>query len=243
MQSAVQIEVSAAHQGQTAAAMISQTNFATAAAAAAQAGAAAATAGGSTSTAAGGAAAGGGGGGMSATTIAIIGAAVGGGAVVATQVGKSGDSGDEFDPYQGSFSGQLVFTNSRSGSSCTLTRALSGNLTIDLRTDNTGGEVRLQGTADLISSSGCTDTQSIGFSVADTQASGGPSALTFSSSRTSTSPQTENTNRVSFTGSHSGNTITGSLTIEFAVRYIDAFPGTGSGSVTIPITLTRTAGR
>src|SRR6187455_3336758 len=73
---AVQIQVSAAHQGQTAAAMISQTNFATAAAATAAGVAAGAAAGGGTAAAAGATGGAAAGGGISATTIAIIGAAV-----------------------------------------------------------------------------------------------------------------------------------------------------------------------
>ena len=83
---AVQINVSAAFQGQLASAAITQTNFATAAQAAAAAGS---TSGASGATAGAGAGAGAGGG-ISATTIAIVGGAVAGGAVVATQTGLIG---------------------------------------------------------------------------------------------------------------------------------------------------------
>ncbi len=87
---AVQINVTAAMQGQLATAAITQTNFATAQAAAAAGGGAS---GGGAAGGGGGGASGGGaasagagaGGGISATTIGIVAAAVGGGALVATQ--------------------------------------------------------------------------------------------------------------------------------------------------------------
>ena len=86
---AVQVNVTAAFQGQMATAAITQTNFATAA----QAAAAAGTGGGASG---GGAAAGAGagtGGGISATTIGLIGAAAAGGAVAAQQTGLIGGGG------------------------------------------------------------------------------------------------------------------------------------------------------
>jgi len=78
---AVQINVSAAFQGQTAIAAITQTNFATAAQAAAAAGTATSSGAGT----AGGGAGAAGGGGIGLTTIGIVGGAVAAGAVVATQ--------------------------------------------------------------------------------------------------------------------------------------------------------------
>ncbi len=83
---AVQINVTAAMQGQMATAAITQTNFATAQAAAAAGG------GGASGGGAAGAGAGAGGG-ISATTIGIVAAAVGGGALVATQTDLFGSSG------------------------------------------------------------------------------------------------------------------------------------------------------
>ena len=88
---AVQINVTAAFQGQTAVAAITQTNFATAAQAAAAAGTATSSSAGTAGAAGGGAA---GGGGIGLTTVAIIGgAAVAGGAVVATQTDVFGAKG------------------------------------------------------------------------------------------------------------------------------------------------------
>ena len=84
---ALQINVTAAFQGQVASAAIAQTNFATAAQAAAAAGS---SSGASGATAAG---AGAGGGGISATTIGIVGAAAAGGAVAAVKTGVIGGGG------------------------------------------------------------------------------------------------------------------------------------------------------
>ncbi len=97
---AVQVNVSAAFQGQIATAAITQTNFATAAQAAAAAGStggatggSAAGGGGGSSGGAAGGAAGGAGGGIGATTLVVVGAAVAGGAVVATQTDLFGEKG------------------------------------------------------------------------------------------------------------------------------------------------------
>jgi len=85
---ALQINVTAAFQGQVASAAIAQTNFATAAQAAAAAGS---SSGASGATAAGAGA--GTGGGISATTIGIVGAAAAGGAVAAVKTGVIGGGG------------------------------------------------------------------------------------------------------------------------------------------------------
>ena len=116
---AVQINVTAAMQGQLASAAITQTNFVTAQAAAAA---------GSTGGAAGGGAAGGGGGasggaagagagaggGISATTIGLVGAAVAGGAVAVTQTDLLGGA-DGFIVISGQ-----VFSTIRFGGTCTI---------------------------------------------------------------------------------------------------------------------------
>ena len=238
---AVQIQVSAAHQGQTAAAMISQTNFATAAAASAAgvaAGAAAsggATAGGgaaggaATAGATGGAAAGGG---ISATTIAIIGGAVAGGAVVATQVTKSEGGGG--DHYSGAFSGPFVFVNTGAGGTCTFNRTMSGTVTIDLHSDGTG-LARVSGTMTGVSASGtCIPEGSRNFSVPDGAVTGGPSAITFTTSNNDL-PVTKAT----FNGSLSGSTITGQLTIEETTQTStggQTFTGRGTGTTTVTLT-------
>lgn len=106
---ALQINVTAAFQGQVASAAIAQTNFATAAQAAA---AASSGSGASGATAAGAGA--GTGGGISATTIAIVGAAAAGGAVVATQTGLIGGGGG-FIVISG-----RVFSTLRLGGSCSV---------------------------------------------------------------------------------------------------------------------------
>jgi len=97
---AVQVNVTAAFQGQMATAAITQTNFATAAQAAAAAGStggatggSAAGGGGGSSGGAAGGAAGGAGGGIGTTTLVVVGAAVAGGAVVATQTDLFGEKG------------------------------------------------------------------------------------------------------------------------------------------------------
>ena len=211
---AFQIQVQAAYQGQIATAAISQTNFATAAAAA-QAGAGGG--GGATSGATGGAA--GGGGGISGTTIAIAGAAVAGGAVAATQVaGNQGSDEETFDGYNGPFSGQLtansVFSSPTGpGSNCTFSYTLSGNLTIELRSNGTGSASML-GTITMVSaSSTCIfDGTARGLSLQreDTPLTGGASAPSFT--RTVTDTVWAMTWR--FTGALSGNNINGTLALD-----------------------------
>ena len=235
----VQIQVQAAHQGQTAAAVISQTNFATAAAAAAAGvavGAASAGAAGGATAAAAGTTGGAAAGGISATTIAIIGGAVGGGAVVATQVTKKGgDDPNAFDGYSGSFSGPFVFVNSgSSGGTCTFNRTMAGTLTIDLKQNGTG-TARLSGTMTGTSASGtCIPEGSRNFSVPDGTVSGGPSAITFTATSNEL-PQTKAT----FTGSLSGSTITGQLTIEETTQTStggQTFNGRGTGTASVTLT-------
>ena len=234
---AFQIQVSAAYQGQIATAAISQTNFATAAAAS-QAGAGAGASGGATGGAAGGAA---GGGGISATTIGIVGAAVAGGAVAATQVagGKddsSGSSEEHFDGYNGTLSGQIV-SNSFSNVTCAFTRSISGTIRIELFTGNATGRATMAMTQTPVSFTGSCipETTPINFTLLreNTPVSGGPSALTFNA----TTPIGVETYTVRFTGSLSGNVITGRITIDLASP-----PGTNpsrSGSTELAVTLTR----
>jgi hypothetical protein len=100
---AIQINVTAAFQGQVASAAIAQTNFATAAQAAAAAG---------SSSGASGAAAGAGagaGGGIPATTIAIVGAAAAGGAVAAVKTGVIGGGGGGFIVISGLVYARAIF--------------------------------------------------------------------------------------------------------------------------------------
>lgn len=241
---AVRIEVQAAHQGQTATAAISQTNVATAAAAAAAAAGAGAAAAGGGGSAASGAAAGaaGGGGGLSATTIGIIGAAAGGGALAATQALKKEPEGESFDSYNGSMNGQIswvsVVTNPQGqSSSCTFNYSIGGPLTIELFTGNATGRASAQFSLTFVSS-GCLPGQPVNFGIQRENAavSGGPSNLAFT-----TPVQMQNvTYTVRFTGSHSGNTITGTVTLNVASQQ-PASPTQPniSGSTSFPVTLTR----
>lgn len=231
---AVQIQVQSAYQGQIATAAISQTNVATAAAAS-QAGTAASSASG---------------GGLSTgATLGIVGGVVaaGGIAVGAAQLarGASDEAADEaraFEPFEGTVSGPLIYTYT-GGANCTVTSALGGSLRINLRTNLSGGAVTLNGSITPVSSTGSCMSSTSGISVQDLEASGGPSALTFISNRTVTTANEVVTERVSFTGSHSNNTITGSLAIEISMRFTSASGGSANASTTVPVTLVRTAGR
>jgi hypothetical protein len=224
---AFQIQVQAAYQGQLATAAITQTNVATAAAAS-QAGAGA------------GGAAGGGGGGISATTIGIIGGAVAGGAVAATQVAGNQDSDeDSFDGYSGPFGGQLTLSSVFDspvgpGSSCTFTYAMSGTLSIELRSTGTSSATLL-GTITMTSaSSTCIFdgvTRNLSLLREDTPVAGAPSALTFS--RTLVDTVQSMTWR--FTGALSGNNINGTLLYD-----VTPAPNANprhNGSTTMPVTL------
>ena len=232
---AFQIQVQAAYQGQLATAAISQTNFATAAAAA-QAGA---TAGGGTTTAAGGGAVGGGGGGISAVTLGIVGAAIGGGALAATQV-LGQKEGDQFEDYNGSLSGQIVVntvaTNPQGQqTNCFRTRAVTGTAKIQLTPGTGTGKAEVQVNQPELSVSGqCNpNTQVETFGIRDIAVTGGPSALTFTASEP-LGPGSTVINNLRFTGSLSGTTITGTLTIE-----IQGSPSStsGGGSTTLQVTL------
>lgn len=248
----VQIRVQAAYQGLIASAAISQTNFATAAAASrAGAGAGGGGASGTTGAAAGG------GGGLSATTIGIVGAAVGGGALVATRA-AGGDDGsgsgnrNSFDVYRGTFSGPFVFTSVCTGgpispSTCAFTRSMSGTMTIDLSSDLTGGRAFVEGSQtdqSVTGTQGCSLlTSPVTFTTPDTIATGGPSALTATSTRGEPSQRTT----VTFSGAHSGSAITGSLAIEVTTQTTATTPaGTsscnGRGTSTVPVTLQRVSG-
>ena len=236
----VQIQVQAAYQGQLATAAISQTNYATAAAAA-QAGAG----GGGASGASGGAAAAGGGGGLSATTIGIVGAAVAGGAIAATQTGLLG--GDV--TYTGSLSGQYVWTNRGSTTIgtpvvCSFTRSIAGKMELELNGEGTSGRGTISMTHTDLSVGGqnCNAGPNPPLDVRMNDyfsVSGGPSALAFSVTE-KTSGNANRTDQYTFTGSLSGDTITGTFTWRTDDQtQSPGGPFTGSGSFTIPVTLQR----
>jgi len=122
---ALQINVSAAVQGQIATATITQTNVMTAAqaAAAASTSSTAGTSGtvGTTGTS-----------GLSATTLGIAGAAVAGGAVAATQLTRDEEPAE--DKFTGSFTGQIVSESVGGGGNvrCTVTRTITADVTLRL---------------------------------------------------------------------------------------------------------------
>lgn len=250
----VTIQVQAAHQGQIASTAITQTNFLTAAAAAAAGVTAAGAAAGSTGGAGAGAVAGtagatgagGAGGGLSLTTIALVGGAVAGGAVVAQQTGLIGGN-----TYTGTLSGQYVWTNSgRTGIGtpviCGVNRTVTGSMEIELNGDGASGKAAVRMTHTDVSVTTIAGTNPCNFNGhtlqhgVEAQVSGGPSALTFSASETGTGVNQDAIIRYSFSGSLSGDTITGTLTWETQGQ--TAAGGntfTSSGSITIPVTLQR----
>lgn len=250
---AVQINVAAAFQGQSAiAATIAQTNVLTAAEAA---GAAASSAGGATgasggtgasSGAAGGAA--GGGGGLSATTIGIVGAAVGGGALAATQALGKEDEDDGLREVAGPFNGQL----SMAFQGCTRVQEMSGTLTIEVNslTGTYQGTVHIQGNSRVLSLTGpqcggppspqvgSTDT----FGVSPKPISGTMPSIAFEVSESNTAPgpggvSGTSTQTYVFSGTLSGDTVTGTLTQSMRVEAPGSGFPAGVGTVTYSVTL------
>jgi hypothetical protein len=245
----VQIQVSAAFQGQTAAATIAQTNVMTAAQAAGAAGATTGSGAGGGSGGAGAGAAGGGGGGISGTTIGIVGAAVGGGALAATQLdGVLGGDDNIRTNFTGPLSGQFQVTTTSSGFNpvCVSTRAITGTFNIRL-VEEPGGSVRgdlvIEGTQSEVARS-CPSGGS-GFPTTPIRyngnISGTASNFTWSFSNTASSTGATSTNvviEVSFTGALSGGVITGTLTYSETANGQNeggAFGGKGTG--TFPVTL------
>lgn len=230
---ALQILVQAVYQGQVATALISQTNFATAAAAA-QAVAGAGT--GTTTGAAGGA---GGGGGISATTIFIAGAAVGGGALAASQVAGGGSEAKVVDVYDGSVSGQLIYTSRSVTTICVRTMTLAGSMSMALTGSGATGTASLQVTQDQVALTGpCALVSPPPLSLTGVAVTGGPSALTFTEVGRSSGDGTTGTTTVRFTGSLSGNTITGTVSIDIVeIGSTDTPDAEASGSTSFQVTL------
>lgn len=218
---AFQIQVSAAFQGQVATATIAQTNVMTAAQAAAAS--AASGGGGSATGSAGGGTGGGaaGGGGLSTTTIAVAGAAVAGGAVAATQLtGKA--EGDL--AFNGTFSGTINGTIVNTASTCTYTRAVTGNahLRFTSHTDTAvSGKFEYDGT-DTITSTNCPggNTPAPPQFIGNVDLSGAPSRFTGRNSFTT--PASTGTDGGTITGEHiytfegsiNGDTATGTFRYE-----------------------------
>lgn len=253
-----QIRVSAAFQGQTAAATIAQTNVLTAAEAAAQAATASGAGSSSGGTAMGGAASGGGGG-LSGTTIGILGVAVGGGVLVATRVGGlGGDSKGETDTgsftgpmvsksaiYTGLFTGQMVFTQNTGGTICDSTRALAGTLTMTLEEGTAKGKAEITGTSSEIAFTASPFCSPTGNSPLDVRSdvTGPAAALAFSEqiSFTSTSPAVVTaTTGYTFAGALNSGVVTGTLTYTLTTAGQQGQGGSainGRGSTTMPVTL------
>jgi hypothetical protein len=234
----VQIQVSAAFQGQTAVATIAQTNVLTAAeAVAAGASGAGGSSGGTAAT--GGA---GGGGGLSGTTIGILGAgaaAAAGGALVATGVVGGGS---DLPVVTGSYSGQFVNTTTVTTDRvtvCESTRTVLGTVTMDLNPK----EGRDTGRADVT----VTDRE-IAFTSSPlcSPYAGSTATLradingTSSPSWSATSGGGGITVRLTFAGTLIDGVVTGTLTYTVSGSFQQAQGGgtvTQSGSVTTPITL------
>jgi hypothetical protein len=231
---AFQIQVQAEYQGQLATAAISQTNFATAAAAAQ---AAAGTGTGGTTGAAGGAAAGGGR--SAGATIAIVGTAAGAGALIATQVGGSDPEAKVLHVFTGPVGGQLIFTSRSADTSCVRTMALGGSMSMELTTGGASGTADLLVTQDQVALTGpCSVLSPPPLSLTGVAVTGGPSALTFTEVGQSSGGGTTGTTTVKFTGAVSGNTVTGTVSIEMAEIGSTATPDAeASGSATFPVTL------
>jgi hypothetical protein len=242
---AIQINAAALVQGQALTATITQTNVLTAAQAA---GAAGATGGASGGAGGGGAASGGaaaGGGGISGTTLGIVGgaAAIGGGALIATQV-AGGE--DEYE-FVGAFQGQLNWTFG----TCTRIHENNATVTIYLETleGTLTGDAKIEGTSRVIGFAGtaCSGGPQVGSSenlgiTNTTPVTGSPGSVTFSKQESNSVPVSPanplpgtHTVSFSFSGTLSGDTITGTI-VHTERSETQGFPP-GVGSATYPITL------
>jgi hypothetical protein len=249
---AVQINVSAAFQGQTIAATIAQTNVMTAAEAAAAASGASGASSASGSGASGAGAGAGAGGGLSATTIGIAGAAVAGGAVAATQVVKK-DEGDRRQRFSAAVTTTLVDTLTRSatGQVCSTTRSIAGSLNLELNMDdpnNFRGQVWLDATVTAMSTTCPGGTLGATFPFGTrADVSGPPSALRGGGTNNYTGTGINGevitgTQATSFEGSVSGSSATVTLRLDIRSQSPGVNGGSpveGVGSVTISRTLTK----
>jgi PEGA domain len=213
----LQIGATAAFQGQTVAATITQTTVTTAAQAAAASSAAGAGAGG--------------GGGLSTTTIGVIaGAAAGGVAVGVKALGGGGTT------FRGDYSGQIAMTSAGTPG-CTFVETLTGSVAITL--DDPGSAT---GTAEVkeqhtITAGNCGNLGGGANDEARGPLSGTPGSLTFNLQKTN--PLSGGNNRIkpwSFVGQLNGNEITGVLTTGDINQNANGVVG-ASGSSSIPITL------
>lgn len=247
---AIQINATAALQGQTITATITQTNFATA-----QAAAQAATTAGSGSSAGTTAGAGAGsGGGMS--TGAVVGIVGGVGAAAAAGVlvaGAKGDEGSGGTSFTGTLDGQLTIMQTVTGPgqnapACTYRHVLGGTIKLTLEQSSgpaTGrGETSVTSTDLAASAPGCGSGPGGGnltnpFSCSVTGTTAGFECI---ERRTSTGGTSTNTYTFAFSGSLSGGVITGTVTYGLAGQSSGANQGGNfttvyNGSTTFPVTL------
>ena len=238
---AVTINATAVVNGQTIAAAITQTNFATA-----QAAAAATAGGGASGASTAGATAGGGGGGLSATTIGIVGAAVGGGALAATQLGVLG--GSDRPTHSGTFSGQITMTfpGNSPQQSCSRVQTITGTLRMELQAGSTAGTADIEGNT-VVASGNCGSGPQPGakenLGMPTTQVTGSAGALAFTSEVVNSFPAMPpapagiGTVRWVFTGTLGGNVINGSLTLSLRGESPGSGFPPGTGTATFTVTL------
>jgi hypothetical protein len=248
----LQIDIVAAHQGETAAATVTQTNYATTADAA-RAGRAAAGAAGGTFAASGGA-----GGGLSPLAIGLLAGGAGGGAIIAARTLSRNGGDDAPSTYTGTASGTMTvnysFINLGGGPlNCTGRRSITATMSLSL-SQQSNGAVSGQG--------GLTGTQ------IETAATGGPGCtasnlpvpLIFSGAVTGTtsnvaltaqnlrSGNTNNagrvmtetvTERLTFAGSLGGGVVAGTIALSetSTCTLAGASCGSSSGATTLVVTL------
>jgi hypothetical protein len=198
------------------------------------AGASSSSAGGSGAAASAGAGGGVSGGGVSATTLGIVGAAAGGGLIATRQL--TGSSGPT---YSGPFTGNIPTTFG----SCTRNEAHQGTFSVEMDEDDATAahaDLRMditvtQGTC--APSSANNRREQLGFD--DHVVSRTGEQLVLNRTWTNSMPPPDVWTVVySFTGSRSGNQITGTLTIAQEVGAALGTPGNGRGSITHQVTLT-----
>lgn len=248
---AIQINATAALQGQTITATITQTNFATA-----QAAAQAATTAGSGSSAGTTAGAGAGSGG-GVSTGAVVGIVGGVGAAAAAGVAVAGAKGDEGSSggtsFTGTLTGQLTIVQTVTGSGqnsppCTYNHALSGPIKITL--EQSSGPATGRGEVSVIAMDLAASAPNCGSGPGggnltnpfNCSVTGTTDSLECVERRTSTSGTHTSTYTFAFSGSLSGGVITGTVTYGLAgqgsgVNEGGSFTTVFNGSTTFPVTL------
>ncbi len=246
---ALQISATATFQGQTAVATIAQSNVLTAAAtsgagstAAGGGSAAAGTGATGTGSATGAAASGaavagagvGAGGGISATTIGVVAGAVAGGTVVATKVAGKNDDADSRRRFTGPLNFQIAFT---SGPNCSGTETIVSTMTIDIAAAGDGsatGTGTSFGTTNhtLTCTGAPTQTTTGGYGQPAQDFAG--TTANFGYTNVQSIPQTGGTrvNSFTFSGTLSGNVITGTFIEADTFPTVNFQPASGTVTLT-----------